>query len=78
MMWSNLGTKVYDYYSDSREDEYVLGYAMFLQLIKEKNQDAYLFCTLGIMGGEDLFPLIQKAIRYLGDEKIYSFLIPQE
>ena len=51
---------------------------MFLQLIKEKNQDAYLFCTLGIMGGEDLFPLIQKAISYLGDEKIYSFLIPQE
>ena len=38
-------------------------------LIREKNPNAYIFCTLGMMGCEGLFPLIEKAIILFGDEK---------
>ena len=74
----NLGTNDHGYSSESKQDEYILEYALFLELVRENNPDAYIFCTIGVMGMEELYPLIDKAVNFLGDDKIFSFLLPQQ
>ena len=74
----NLGTNDSGYAAESKHDEYIQKYASFLELIREKNPNAYIVCTLGMMGCENLFPLIEKAISLFGDEKVSSFLLPQQ
>ena len=74
----NLGTNDSGYAAESKHDEYIQEYTKFLELIREKNPDAYIVCTLGMMGCENLFPLIEKAISLMADEKIFGFLLPQQ
>lgn len=74
----NLGTNDHGYAAESKQDEYIQEYTNFLGLIREKNPNAYIVCTLGMMGCEDLFPLIEKAITLFGDKKVYSFLLPAQ
>lgn len=61
----NLGTNDDTYVSvdyETRGVEYAEEYADFLNLIHEKNPDAYIICTLGTMGGTELYPYIEQAI----------------
>ena len=74
----NLGTNDFGYVWGFRIDEYVDEYAEFLRLVREKNPDAYIICILGMMGCYDLFPLINEAIKILGDNKIYAYLLPEQ
>lgn len=74
----NLGTNDSGYAAESRHDEYIQEYTNFLGIIREKNPDAYIVCTLGMMGCENLFPLIEKAISLFGDKKVFGFLLPQQ
>ena len=74
----NLGTNDFGYVWGFRIDEYVEKYADFLNLVREKNPDSYIICLLGMMGCEDLFPLINEAINLSGDKKIYSYLLPAQ
>ena len=50
----NLGTNDFSYCGadEERRREYIDGYKAFLQLVREKNPDAMIVCTLGIMGTE--------------------------
>ena len=74
----NLGTNDHGYASENKQDEYIQKYTEFLELIRSKNPNAYIVCTLGMMGCEELFPLIEKSISLFGDEKVYGFLLPQQ
>lgn len=74
----NLGTNDSGYAEESKHDEYIQKYTNFLELIREKNPKAYIICTLGMMGCENLFPLIKKAITLFGDDKVLGFLLPQQ
>ena len=74
----NLGTNDMAYSAESKHDEYIQEYTNFLGLIREKNPDAYIICTLGMMGCESLFPLIEKAITLFGDPKVTGFLFPAQ
>ena len=74
----NLGTNDFGYVWGFRIDEYVEKYHDFLKLVREKNHDSYIICLLGMMGCEDLFPLINAAINLTGDKKIYSYLLPAQ
>ena len=74
----NLGTNDMAYAAESKHDEYIQEYTNFLGLIREKNPDAYIICTLGMMGCETLFPLIEKAITLFGDKKVSGFLLPAQ
>ena len=59
----NLGTND-DSYTKSdpeRQEEYAAGYVEFLKTIREKNPDARILCTLGIMG-DRLFGHVQLAV----------------
>jgi len=73
----NLGTNDYTYVkgNTARKEEFTTAYAAFLKKIREKNPEATVFCTLGIMGAE-LYPSIEDAVtRYTaetGDSKVYT------
>lgn len=72
----NLGTNDSGYIWGFRVDEFVEKYADFLRLVREKNPKAIIICLIGMMGCEEMFPLINESIKVLGDYKIYSYLLP--
>ena len=59
----NLGTNDDSYTQDfpDRQEEYRIAYIDFLKLVRSRNPQAKLLCTLGIMG-DRLFPVIESAI----------------
>lgn len=73
----NLGTNDASYVKNAadKKEEYTVAYVAFLKQVREKNPDATLFCTLGIMGA-DLYPCIEDAVaRYIqetGDAKVHT------
>jgi len=73
----NLGTNDLNYVSKepaTRNDEFIQEYTNFLTLVREKNPESYIICTVGIMGGGDeIYPLIEKAVELVGDKKISSY-----
>lgn len=58
----NLGTNDDSYCKQhkDRQQEYIDGYVAFLKTVREKNPDAYILCTLGIMG-DNLYPCVEEA-----------------
>jgi len=76
----NLGTNDFNYVraDNKREDVFIQEYTNFLGLIREKNPNAIIVCTIGLMGCEYMFPLIEKAIKLFDDPKVRSFLIPAQ
>lgn len=73
----NLGTNDLNYVKNdptNRNEEFIQEYVNFLTLIREKNPESYIVCTVGIMGGGDeIYPLIEKAVELSGDSKITSY-----
>ena len=70
----NLGTNDYSYVSkdfDNRSQEFI---------VRECNPGAYIICTMGIMGGQEMYPLIEQAVSDFiaknGDKKIISYESP--
>ena len=78
----NLGTNDSSYTKKdpAKCKAYEAGYVEFLKIIREKNPEALIVCTLGLMGA-DLFPNIQNAVNTYssetGDEKITCVKLPQ-
>lgn len=76
----NLGTNDYTYLKydfENRSVEFIEGYVDFLKLIREKNPNAKIICTMGLMGGYEVYDYIQEAIleytSQTGDDNISSF-----
>lgn len=76
----NLGTNDSGYVSadpEERGPEFIEGYIAFLKTVREKNPDAYIICTLGTMGCEDIYTLVAEAVTQYrtttGDEEIMSY-----
>lgn len=76
----NLGTNDYTYIKydfENRSVEFIEGYIDFLKLIREKNPNAKIICTMGLMGGYEVYDYIQEAIleytSQTGDDNISSF-----
>ena len=59
----NLGTNDDSYALDheDRQEDYRANYTEFLKLVRSKNPQAKILCTLGIMGRR-LFPFVEKAV----------------
>ena len=73
----NLGTNDMNYVAQAPEtngSEFAEGYKAFLQTVREKRPNAAIICTIGTMGGDDLYELICRAIDELGDENITSYI----
>ncbi len=73
----NLGTNddSYTKTEKDRQEEYAAEYVNFLKTIREKNPDAKILCTLGVMG-DRLFEYVQKAAddysAETGDKNVYT------
>ncbi len=59
----NLGTNDLSYCGNdvAKQKEFVTGYIAFLKMVREKNPQATMLCTLGIMG-DALYPAIEEAV----------------
>lgn len=74
----NLGTNDDSYClgKSDREDDFSSQYVSFLKTVRAYNPDAYIICTLGIMG-DRLYPAIEKAAAqytsFTGDDNISTF-----
>jgi len=74
----NLGTNDNSYVkkNEKRAAEFEEAYVEFLRTIREKNPDAKIVCSLGLMGA-DLYSSIEKAAadykKLTGDEQVYTF-----
>lgn len=79
----NLGTNDQSYCKEdeTKRNEYVQAYVSFLKTVREKNKDAYIICTLGIMGAS-LYPYVEKAVEQYrmetGDQKISSIELKEQ
>ncbi len=77
----NLGTNDDSYCSkdlQSRAADFQKEYEAFLKTVREYNPESYIICTLGIMGCEELYPYIEKAVANVGDTKISCFQSPTQ
>ncbi len=65
----NLGTNDNSYVRGDagKAREYTDEYKSFLKLVRKKNPDAHIVCTLGLMGAE-LYPAIETAVSEYSDE----------
>ncbi len=76
---STLGTIDSHYVNaelETRSAEFRDGYLAFLKTIREKNPDATIICTLGIMGCTELYPYIEEAVELFKsevDDYIYCY-----
>jgi hypothetical protein len=74
----HLGTNDRDYVAqdpDKNGDEFVEGYKAFLQTVREKRPDAAIICTVGTMGGNEIYKLIERAVAEFGDDKIMTYFL---
>ena len=72
----NLGTNDFNYVSQDLEvrgSEFVDSYKTFLKTVREKRPNAAIICTVGTMGGDDVYELIEQAVAELNDEKITTY-----
>ena len=81
----NLGTNDSSYIDkdfDAHSQEFVESYVDFLKTIRECNPNAYIICTLGIMGCEKEYPLVAQAVEQYkaesGDSRIMSYQSPTQ
>lgn len=83
MIVLNLGTNDNSYCrSDAaREAEFIRCYQNFVTLVREKNPDAYILCTYGLMNCELIASIEEALIRYRqesGDEQISFLPLPTQ
>lgn len=75
----NLGTNDSNYVNQNRMQrsvEFKKAYVKFLKDVREKNTDAYIFCTVGLMGGGMYQYVSEAVVDYrieTGDKRITSF-----
>lgn len=77
----NLGTNDYSYLSsdlEARSPEFVEGYVEFLKMVREKNPEAYIICTMGTMGGAEVYDLIEQAVAQFSEETGESRIMSYE
>lgn len=75
----NLGTNDFTYTGtdEDRMREFQAGYEAFLAQIRMRNPQAHIVCTLGAMGGQELYPYVERAVsnfrEQTGDERVVCY-----
>ena len=75
----NLGTNDSSYCGTNKDkmSEYGKAYAEFIKQVRKCNPDAYIICTLGTMGGTELYPYIEGTVsdyqKSSGDKNIMCY-----
>ena len=80
VVFINLGTNDDTYIRNDTENrlpEFEEGYYAFLQKVRKNNPDAYIICTVGTMGCEEVYPAIENAVKKFSsadDSRIMCYL----
>lgn len=79
----NLGTNDASYTKGDKEKvmDYIDSYAEFLKVVREKNPDAHIICSLGVMGADLMVGVKKAAEKYTeetGDSNISTFRFTQQ
>ncbi len=76
----NLGTNDINYVGnepETRGQEFIDGYVDFLEMLRGYNPEAYLICTMGTMGGPEIYDLVAQAVEAYkaesGDARVMSY-----
>ncbi len=74
----NLGTNDASYTKGDKEKvmEYIDGYVDFLKVVRDKNPDAHIICSLGVMGADLMVGVKKAAEKYTeetGDTNVSTF-----
>lgn len=72
----NLGTNDINYITydpEARNAEFIEAYQEFLTTVREKHPDAAIICTVGTMGGNEIYDLIGQAVAEFGDAKVSCY-----
>ena len=76
----NLGTNDSSYIDsdfEARSPEFTEKYEDFLEVVRKKNPDSYIICTVGTMGAEKEYALIEEAVanfkRATGDKRVSCY-----
>lgn len=76
----NLGTNDNGYVTadlENRSAEFIEGYVDFLEMVRERNPEAYIICTMGTMGCPDIVTLVSQAAEEYkiasGDERVMFY-----
>ena len=81
IVFINLGANDYNYIladQENRNDEFIEEYINFLDLVKECNPDSLIICTVGNIGNNEIFKLIENAVKIYNDEKVISYELPPQ
>ena len=81
VVFINLGTNDDNYVNADREkraNEFVQEYANFLQIVRKKNPDAYIICTLGTMNPLNMYTLVEQGVKLFGGDRISVFESPPQ
>ena len=79
IVFINLGTNDKNYVTadaQNRNDEFIQEYINFLTNVRKHNPDSYIICTLGSLGCEEIYNLVEQAVKLFGDSRVKSFLSP--
>ncbi len=72
----NLGTNDINYVAKDPEErgaEFVEAYKAFLKTVRKHNPDAAIICTVGTMGGDEVYTFIEQAVSEYGDDKVSCY-----
>lgn len=72
----NLGTNDINYIAadpETRNAEFIEEYKKFLTTVREKHPSAAIICTVGTMGGDEIYALIKQAVEEFGDAKVSCY-----
>lgn len=81
IVFINLGTNDNNYVKadpSKRNNEFVQEYVSFLARVREENPDSYIICTVGTLGCQEIYALIEQAVKLFGDSKVTYFLSPTQ
>ena len=81
VVFINLGTNDKNYVTaqpSTRNDEFIQEYVKFLTAVRKDNPDSYIICTLGTLGCEEIYKLVEQAVQLFGDKKVSYFLSPSQ
>ena len=63
---------------EKRNDEFIQEYINFIMEVRKYNPESIIICTVGNIGENQMYKLIEKAVNLIDDKKVISFELPKQ
>ena len=81
IIFMNIGANDYYYIlnnPEKRNDEFIQEYINFVMEVRKYNPDSLIICTVGNIGENPIYKLIDEAVKLINDEKVISYELPPQ